>query len=71
MVKSILHGAERRFGVAAAEVADQEKWQRAALGFATVSGRAAHADEVLQKVERFVYSFPEVEVIESFRGIDA
>jgi uncharacterized protein len=71
VVKSILHGAERRFGVAAAEVADQDKWQRAALGFASVSGRAAHADEVLQKVERFVYSFPEVDVIGAYWGVDA
>lgn len=71
MVKSILHGAQRRFGVAAAEVADQHKWQRAGLGFATVSGGAAHADEVLQKVERFVTSFPEVELIDAYWGVDA
>lgn len=71
MVKSILQGAQRRFGVAAAEVADQEKWQRTGLGFVTVSGRAAHADKVLQKVERFVTSFPEVEVIEAYWGADA
>lgn len=71
MVKSILHGAQRRFGVAAAEVADQDKWQRAGLGFATVSGRSAHAEEILQKVERFVMSFPEVEVIEAYWGADA
>ncbi len=71
MVKSILHGAQRRFGVAAAEVAHQDKWQRGSLGFATVSGRAGHADEVLQKVERFVTSFPEVEVIEAYWGADA
>lgn len=71
MVKSILHGAHGRFAVAAAEVADQDKWQRARLGFATVSGRAGHADEILQKVERFVYSFPEVDVLEAHWGVDA
>ncbi|MDQ3575677.1 MAG: DUF503 domain-containing protein [Actinomycetota bacterium] len=71
VVKSILHGAQGRFGVAAAEVADQAKWQRATLGFVTVSGRAAHAEEVLQKVERFVYSFPEVDVLEAYWGVDA
>ena len=71
MVKSILHGAHRRFGVSAAEVADQDKWQRSGLGFATVSARAGHADEVLQKVERFVLSFPEVEVIAAHWGVDA
>ena len=57
--------------MAAAEVADQDKWQRAGLGFAMVSGAAAHAEEVLRKVERFVHSFPEVEVIDAYWGVDA
>ncbi|MDQ1438803.1 MAG: uncharacterized protein QOK43_2432 [Acidimicrobiaceae bacterium] len=71
VLKSILNGAHNRFGVAVAEVGHQDKWQRAALGFATVSGSAGHADDVIDKVERFVYSFPEVEVIEAVRGVDA
>jgi uncharacterized protein YlxP (DUF503 family) len=70
VVKTILHGARNRFDVAAAEVAHQDKWQRAGLGFATVSGRAGLAEDVLRKVERFVWSFPEVEVIEAVWGID-
>lgn len=70
VVKTILHGAQNRFGVAAAEVAHQDKRQRAALGFVTVSSRAGHADEVLRKVERFVYSFPEIEVIGAMWGLD-
>ena len=70
MVKTILHGAQNRFAVAAAEVDHQDKWQRAALGFAAVSSRAGHADDVLHKVERFVLSFPEVELINSMWGID-
>ncbi len=64
MVKTILHGATNRFGVAAAEVDHQDLWQRATLGFATVSGSWSHAGEVLDSVERFALSFPEVEVIE-------
>jgi uncharacterized protein YlxP (DUF503 family) len=71
VLKSILNGAQNRYGVAAAEVAHQDKWQRAGLGFACVSGSAAHADDVLAKVERFVYSFPEVEVIQAVWGVDA
>lgn len=70
VIKTILHGAQNRFGVAAAEVDHQDKWQRASLGFATVSSRAGHADDVLHKVERFVLSFPEVELIDALRGID-
>ena len=63
MVKTILQGAARRYGVAAAEVGAQDKWQRTSLGFATVSSSEAHVREVLDAVERFVWSFPEVEVV--------
>ena len=62
MVRPILDGCRHRFSVAAAEVDDQDRWQRATLGMATVSGSAHHASEVLDAVERFVWSFPEVEV---------
>jgi uncharacterized protein YlxP (DUF503 family) len=71
VLKSILNGAQNRFAVAAAEVAHLDKWQRAGLGFACVSGSAGHADEVMTKVERFVVSFPEVELIEAIWGVDA
>ena len=63
MIKPIIEGARRRYQVAAAEVDHQDKWQRAALGFAVVAASAGHAEEVVQAVERFVWSFPEVEVI--------
>ncbi len=62
LVRPILDGCRHRFSVAAAEVADQDVWQRAILGVATVSGSARHAADVLDAVERFVWSFPEVEV---------
>jgi uncharacterized protein YlxP (DUF503 family) len=68
VVKSILHGAQNRFAVAAAEVAHQDKWQRAGLGFAAVSASPGHADDVIAKVERFVWSFPEVEVLSCERA---
>jgi len=62
-IKPILEGARRRYQVAAAEVAYQDKWQRAGLGFAAVAGQSAHVDDVLAQVERFVWSFPEIEVL--------
>lgn len=71
MLKSILNGAKNRFEVAAAETGHQDKWQRAAVGFACVSASAGHANDVMDKVERFVNSFPEVEVIEAYWGVDA
>ena len=63
MVKTVLQGAARRYSVAASEVGLQDKWQRAQLGFAAVAGSESHVREVLDAVERFVWSFPEVEVV--------
>jgi uncharacterized protein YlxP (DUF503 family) len=63
IVRPILDGSRRRFAVAAAEVARQDAWQLATLGFAAVSGSHSHAESVLDTVERFVWSFPEVDVV--------
>jgi uncharacterized protein YlxP (DUF503 family) len=68
IIKPILDGCRRRFQVAAAEVDHQEQWQRAGLAMATVSASAGHATDVLDRVERFVWSFPEVEVVASERS---
>jgi uncharacterized protein YlxP (DUF503 family) len=67
VIKPILEGARRRFAVAAAEVGVQDKWQRAELGVAAVAATSSHAAEVLDVVERFVWSFPEVEVVDTER----
>jgi uncharacterized protein YlxP (DUF503 family) len=59
--------------VAAAEIGHLDKWQRSALGMAAVAGEPAHVERVLDGVERFVFSFPEVEVVavdRSLRGFD-
>ena len=65
VVRPIVDGARHRFAVSAAEVDHQDKWQRAELGFAAVAGSESHVREVLDAVERFVWSFPEVEVVDS------
>jgi uncharacterized protein YlxP (DUF503 family) len=62
-VKPILEGTRRRFGVSAAEVDAQGSWQRAVMGFAVVASAAGIAEEVLDQVERFVWSRPDVEVV--------
>jgi uncharacterized protein YlxP (DUF503 family) len=62
VVRPIIDGSRRRFAVAVAEVDNQDLWQRATLGFATVSGSPRHAGDVLDSVERFVWSVPEIEV---------
>ena len=67
VIKPVLEGARRRYSVAAAEVGFQDKWQRAKLGMAVVASTERHAAEVLDEVERFVWSFPEVQVLDISR----
>lgn len=68
IVRPILDGCRRRYQVAAAEVDHQDRWQRACLAMSAVSATAGHLEEVLDNVERFVWSFPEVEVLDTFRS---
>lgn len=66
-IKPILDGARHRFGVSAAEVGSLDKWQRADLGFAVVSGQPRQVIDIVDELERFIWSFPEVEVISTER----
>jgi uncharacterized protein len=63
VITPVLEGARRRFRVASAEVDHHESWQRSELGFAAVGGTEHHVRDILDNVERFVWSFPEVEVL--------
>jgi uncharacterized protein len=67
VVKPLLEGSRARFGVAAAEVDHQDLHRRAVLCFAAVGASPRQVDEVLDSVERFVWSRSEVEVIGSSR----
>jgi uncharacterized protein YlxP (DUF503 family) len=68
VVKHLVETAKRRYGVAAAEVGYQDRWQRAELGFAAVADSQAHVGDVLDAVERFVWSHPEIEVTGQHRA---
>jgi uncharacterized protein YlxP (DUF503 family) len=67
VIKHLVETAKVRFGVAGAEVGFQDQWQRSELAFAAVSSSVRHVEEVLDSVERFVWSHPEVTVIGSTR----
>lgn len=64
VVKHLVETAKARFGIAAAECCYQDQWQRSELGFAVVAGSVGHVEEVIDSIERFVWSHPEVEVLE-------
>jgi uncharacterized protein len=68
VIRPILEGAKRRFGVSSAEVDHQDTWQRCAMGFAIVGASADHLSDVIDEVERFVWSHPEVAVLSMERS---
>jgi uncharacterized protein len=63
VIRHILETARRRFGVSASEVAHHDLHQRAGLGFAVVAPTAGRAEEICDRVERFVWSEPRVSVL--------
>jgi uncharacterized protein len=67
VVRHLVDTARRRFGVSASEVDFHDLWQRAAIGFSAVAPDAAHVEQMLDRVERFVWSHPEVTVVSSAR----
>lgn len=67
VVRHLVETARRRFGVSGSEVEHHDRWQLAGLGFCVVAPDAARVGEVLDRVERFVWSHPEVEVTRTTR----
>ena len=67
VVRPIVDGLHRRFRVSAAEVDHQDKWQRASIAAAALGSSESHVCDILDEVERFVWSFPEVEVLDCSR----
>ena len=67
VVKPIVEGLRHRFAVAVAEVDHQNRWQRAGIGVAVVASTPSHVADVLDEVERFVWSRPDIEVLETTR----
>ena len=65
-VRSIVDKVRSRFNVAIAEVGRNDSWQAATLGVACVSNDAAHANEMLSRVVRFVEGCREDEVVAGY-----
>ncbi len=66
-LRPILDGARHRFAVSVAETGHQDSWQRAEVAFASVGSTPTRVTEELDAVERFVWSFPEAEVLAASR----
>jgi uncharacterized protein len=63
-VRPIVDTLRHRYHVSVAEVDHQDRWQRAAIAVAVVAESNHHLTEVLDTLERFVRSSPEVEVLD-------
>jgi uncharacterized protein YlxP (DUF503 family) len=62
VLRPLLEGCRRRFGADAAEVEHQDLWQRAGVGIAVVAPSAAHAEDRMAAIERWLWSGPDYEV---------
>jgi uncharacterized protein len=67
VLRPILDGVRAHYPVSIAETEWQDNWQRAQLGIAAVSGSARVVQEIVDDVERFVWSQPDIEVTEARR----
>jgi uncharacterized protein YlxP (DUF503 family) len=63
IVRPVIEGMYKRHRVSVAEVDHHDDWHLAAVGVAAVASSHAHLRDVLDDVERYVWSFPEVEVL--------
>jgi len=67
VVRHIVEAARHRYGVSGSEVAHHDRRQRAGIAFSFVAPSAGRVEQVLDRVERFVWSNPEVDVVSSAR----
>ncbi|MGC4932121.1 DUF503 domain-containing protein [Gordonia sp. DT30] len=63
VIRPIIAEMKTRFAVAVAEVDHREVHRRTAIGVSVVSADRAHAVEVLEAVERYAASRPEVDLL--------
>ena len=68
-MRPIVEGIRQKFSLSVAEVDHNEVWQLASLGVAIVSGDIATAERLADDVERFVWSRPDIEVVEIVRAM--
>jgi uncharacterized protein YlxP (DUF503 family) len=63
VVKSLTAAIRQRFNVSVSEVDHQDLWQRATIAVAAVAGQEYHLRSVTNEIERFVDTWPAVEVL--------
>lgn len=65
VLRPVVSGLANRFGVSVAETGHTDLWQRAEVGVAVVSGQPSQCRTLADEVDRFMWSIPEIEVVDS------
>ena len=68
VLKSIIEGSRRRYRVAVSEVDHQDTWQRSTIGLVAVSGSSQQVQEIIDECERYIWSFPDIQVLDTQRN---
>lgn len=71
IVRPVVSELRRRFSVSAAETDSLDLYRRAGIGGSLVSIDRAHVVEVLDAVERWMASRPEVEILQAHRHMSS
>jgi len=66
-LRPIVDGIRHRRQASVAETDFNDQWQRAEIGVAVVTCAEGEAELLIDKIERFVWSRPDVEVVRSDR----
>lgn len=64
VVKSVLGKVRSKFDISIAEVANQDKWQKATLAYAVVTNDGGHAHTMLETVCNYVESLYLAEIVD-------
>jgi uncharacterized protein YlxP (DUF503 family) len=67
VLRPVTDGLRARFRVAVSEVGEQDRWQRARIGVAVVGATEHHVRDVMDEVERFVWTQPGLDVLSAER----
>jgi uncharacterized protein YlxP (DUF503 family) len=63
VIRPVVEGLRKRHRVSVSEVANQDSWHLATIGVAAVAPSQTQLTEMLDDAQRFVWSFPEIEVL--------
>lgn len=64
VLKAIIERVKNRFNVSAAEVGDNDVWQRSQIGLCVVGNDSSHINGILDKAINFIESLHLAEIID-------